>query len=154
MGAVILLIALGILLFLIEFLIIPGVTIAGIGGAILTIGGIYLAYTNFGTGTGTIVLVSTLAANIIIFALSLRSNTWKKAMLTTRIDSSVKDVNLAEKIKAGDRGVAITRLAPMGTVRVNEIVVEARSEAGFVNPRTEIEVLKVSSSQVIVKPVK
>lgn len=153
MGLVILLILLGLLLFLIEFLLIPGITIAGIGGAILTIGGIYLAFTRFGPQTGTIVLISTLIISILIFTLSLRARTWKKAMLTTNIDSKVNEVSGIEKIKTGDRGIAITRLAPMGKVKVGEIVFEAKSVTGFVDPKTEIEIVKVTPSQIIVKPI-
>jgi membrane-bound ClpP family serine protease len=154
MGAVILLISLGILLFLIEFLLIPGITIAGIGGAILTLGGIYLAYSRFGAETGSAVLAGTLLVNVLILTLSLRSRTWKKAMLTTNIDSRVNEIPGLEKIKSGDRGVAVTRLAPMGTVKVNDVVFEAKSIAGFIDPKTEIEVVKITSAQVIVKPIK
>ena len=152
MGAVILLIALGILLFLIEFLLIPGITIAGIGGAIFTIGGIYLAFANFGQQTGIIVLCSTLVINIMIFAFSLRAKTWKKAMLTTNIDGKMNQIPGEDKIRPGDKGVTITRLAPMGTVKVNNLVIEVKSVSGFVDPRTEIEVVKVSPSQILVKP--
>jgi len=152
MGAVILLIGLGLLLFLIEFLLIPGITIAGIGGAILTIGGIYLAFANFGQATGIIVLISTLVITILIFSFSLRAKTWKKAMLTTNIDGKMNEIPGDDKIKPGDKGVTITRLAPMGTVKVNNFVIEVKSVSGFVDPRTEIEVVKVSPSQILVKP--
>ena len=154
MGAVILLISLGILLFLIEFLLIPGITIAGIGGAILTIGGIYLAFTVHGTQTGTIVLISTLVVTFLIFGISLRSKTWKKAMLTTNIDGKMNVIPGEDKIKPGDIGISVTRLAPMGTVKINGIFLEAKSESGYVNPKTEIEIVKVTSSQIIVKPLK
>jgi len=153
MGLIILLIILGLLLFLIEFLLIPGITIAGIGGAILTIGGIYMAFTKFGPQTGSIVLISTLIMSILIFTLSLRSRTWKKAMLTTNINSKVNEVAGIEKIKAGDRGIAITRLAPMGSVKVGGIVFEAKSIAGYVDAKTEIEIVKITASQIIVKPI-
>ncbi len=38
-GLIIFLILLGLLLFIIEFMLIPGITIAGIGGAICMVGG-------------------------------------------------------------------------------------------------------------------
>ena len=154
MGAVILLISLGILLFLIEFLLIPGITIAGIGGAILTIGGIYLAFTVHGTQTGTIVLISTLVVTFLIFGISLRSKTWNKAMLTTNIDGKMNLIPGEDKIKPGDIGISVTRLAPMGTIKINDIIIEAKSESGFVDPKTKIEIVKVTSSQIIVKPIK
>lgn len=152
MGAVIILIILGIFLFLVEFLLIPGITIAGIGGAILTISGIYLAFVRFGTETGAIILLSTLVISVFIFALSLRARTWNRAILSTNIDGRVNEIPEVEKIKPGDKGMAVTRLAPMGSVKVNNHVFEAKCESGYVNPRTEIVVTKVTANQIIVKP--
>ena len=153
MGIIILLITLGILLFLIEFLLIPGITIAGIGGALLTLAGIYLAFSNFGQQTGLIVLVCTLIITIVIFAFSLRARTWRKVMLTTNIDGKINEMPDDTKIKPGDKGIAITRLAPMGTVKVNDLVFEVKSVSGYVDPKTEIEVVKVTPSQILVKPI-
>jgi membrane-bound ClpP family serine protease len=154
MTAVIILILLGIFLFLIEFLLIPGVTIAAIGGAVLTISGIYLAFERFGTQTGSLVLVFALVASIVIFAFSLRSRTWKKAMLKTKIDSNVSEEMGLEHIHEGDTGETIGRLAPMGMIRVNTYSFEAKSMAGYLDPRTPIEVVKIHGSQIIVKPIK
>ncbi len=151
MASVILLISLGLLLFLIEFLLIPGITIAGIGGAIFTISGIYLAFSKFGTQTGAIVLISTMVGTVIIFAISLRARTWKKAMLTTNIDSKVNEIPGNGKINPSDKGITVTRMAPIGTIKVNGIIIEAKSISGFIDQKVEIEVVKVTSSQIIVK---
>jgi membrane-bound ClpP family serine protease len=154
MGAVILLILLGILLFLIEFLLIPGITIAWVGGAVMTISGVYLAFVKFGTQTGVLALVFTLVASLVLFAFSLRAKTWKRAMLNTNIESNVSDEMGLEHIHEGDKGETIGRLAPMGMVRVNGRSYEAKSMAGYVDPRTNIEVIKINGSQIIVKPIK
>src|SRR5690554_2641294 len=53
---IILLIFLGLLLLLIEFAVIPGVTIAGIGGFILLGLSVYIAFAEYGTGIGFITL--------------------------------------------------------------------------------------------------
>jgi membrane-bound ClpP family serine protease len=74
-------------------------------------------------------------------------------MLTTKIDSKMNEMPDENRIKPGDRGIAITRLAPMGTVRVNDLVFEVKSISGYVNPNTEIEIVKVSPSQILVKPI-
>mgnify|MGYP001348901731 CR=1 FL=1 len=154
MGAVIILIILGIILFLIEFLLIPGITIAGIGGAIMTLSGIYLSFERFGTSIGVLVLLFTLVSTLVMFAFSLRAKTWKKAMLTTNIDSNVAEELGLEKIHEGDKGETIGRLAPMGMIRVNGHSFEAKSIAGYIEPRTSIEILKINGSQIIVKPIK
>ena len=154
MTVVFLLILLGIFLFLVEFLLIPGITIAGIGGLILIGSGIYLAFTNHGVNMGLITLGSTLLVSVIVIAISLRSSTWKRVMLDTKIDSTSHEALAEGSIKPGDKGETMTRLGPIGKVKVNEIILEAKSISGYVDPHTEIEVVKLSGSQLIVKPVK
>ena len=154
MTGVILLIVLGIVLFLIEFLIIPGITIAGIGGMILTAAGIYLAYSNFGPQTGFYFLLGTLIVSVIILGFSLRAKTWKRAVLHTNIEGKVNESPEAGLINPGDKGITVTRLAPIGKVRINGIILEGKSIAGYLTPKTEIEIIKLVGSQAIVKPVK
>jgi len=154
MTAIIILILLGILLFLIEFLLIPGITLAGIGGAIMTVAGVYLAFDRFGNTVGILVLLFTLVSSLVIFAFSLRSKTWKKAMLNTNIDSNVSEDLGLEHIHPGDKGETIGRLAPMGMIRVNGHSYEAKSVSGFVDPHIPVEVIKINKSQIIVKPIK
>ena len=57
-----------------------------------------------------------------------------------------------EKIHAGDTGMTITRLAPVGKAVVNDIICEAKSIGGYINQNTNIEVVKVLNTQIIVKP--
>ena len=130
MIGVFLLILLGIFLFLIEFLLIPGVTVAGIGGLILVTAGIYIAFNAHGVDMGLITLGVTIVSSVIILAFSLRSRTWKRVMLNTNIDSKANEGPLEGSIKPGDKGETVTRLAPVGRVRVNEIVMDAKSISG------------------------
>ena len=154
MIGVFLLILLGIFLFLIEFLLIPGITVAGIGGLILLTAAIYLAFTEHGVDMGLIALSSTIVLSIIILVISLRSGTWKRVMLNTNIDGKTNEGPEEGLINPGDVGESITRLAPVGKVKVNDIVMEAKSITGFVDPHIEVEVIKISGSQLIVKPLK
>lgn len=154
MIGIIVLIFLGILLFLIEFLIIPGTTVAGIGGLILMASGVYLSFENYDSTIGFIVLVSTLVVSVLILVLALRSKTWKRAMLDTKIDSKVNIGPEKDSISAGDKGIAITRLGPIGKVKINDITMEGKSQDGYVDPNTKIEVIKIIGAQAIVKPLK
>jgi membrane-bound ClpP family serine protease len=153
MLAIILLILLGILLFLVEFFLIPGVTIAGIGGAILMGVAIFMAYRTHGSTVGNYILLTSLLLTVITLAFALRAKTWKRLMLSRNIEGKV-EVGLEEqKIKVGDKGKSITRLNPVGKVMINDITVEAKSIKGFVDQNTKIEVVKVLTTQVIVKPI-
>ena len=155
LGLIIFLIFLGLLLFIIEFVLIPGVTIAGIGGAVCLITGIVFAFISFGTTTGLIVLGVTLAIMIVATYFMLKAETWKKFMLKTTLDNKVDTVGSDEgKVKPGDKGVTVTRLAPGGEVLVNGEYFEAKSVDILIDPKQEIEVIRIDDNKVIVKPIK
>lgn len=156
LGLIIFLIFLGLLLFIIEFVLIPGVTIAGIGGAVCLITGIVFSFISFGTATGLAVLGVTLVIMIVTTYFMLKAETWKKFMLKTAIDSKVDTVGGPEgqvKVKPGDRGVTVTRLVPGGKVLVNGEYFEAKSVDILIDPRQEIEVIRIDDNKLIVKPI-
>jgi membrane-bound ClpP family serine protease len=153
MAVVIILIILGILLFVIEFLLVPGVTVAGIGGLILTVFGVYKAFNDFGASTGVWVLIATLMLSVFVIIMSLRARTWDRLMLKTNVDGTVDSAPVEDQIKTGDQGTTLTRLAPMGKVQVNNIVREAKSIEGFIDEHSDIEVVSVEGTRVSVKPV-
>ncbi len=154
MTVVIILIVLGILLFVIEFLLVPGVTIAGIGGLILTVIGVYKAFNDFGSSTGAWVLIGTLMLSVFVIAMSLRARTWNRLMLKTNVNGTVDTDITEDQIKRGDSGVSMTRLAPMGKIEVNGIVREAKSTEGYIDEHTKIVVVSVEGTRISVKPIK
>ena len=153
LGIIIFLIILGILLFLVEFLIVPGITIAGIGGAISIIIGVVLAFYYEGPTTGLIVLISTAVLIGLSAVFMLKAGTWKKLMLNKAIDSKVDFVRMDEgRIKIGDKGKTITRLNPMGKVMVGNDYYEAKAMDKLIDQNTEVEIVKIESNKIIVKP--
>lgn len=154
LGLIIFLIFVGMLLFIIEFMLIPGITIAGVGGAICLLSGIVFAFISFGTATGLLVLGATALVMVVLTVFMLKAGTWNKFMLKTTIDGKVDTVGAEEgKVKAGDRGVTVTRLAPGGKVLVNGEYFEAKSVDILIDPRQEIEVIRIDDNKLIVKPI-
>ena len=154
MTVIIILIVLGILLFVIEFLLVPGVTIAGIGGLVLTVLGVYKAFNDFGATTGVWVLIGTLMLSVFVIAMSLRARTWNRLMLKTNVKGTVDHDITEDQIKEGDSGTALTRLAPMGKIEVNGIVREAKSLEGYIDEHSAIEVVVVEGTRISVKNLK
>ncbi len=152
--AIIIIIVLGILLFIVEFLLIPGVTIAGIGGAILMGVAVYMSYKTHGNTVGNYTLIATLILTIGMFVYALRAKTWNRLMLKKDIEGKVEVGLENETVKVGDRGESITRMAPVGKVLINGLVVEGKSQRGFLDQHTPVEVIKVLNTQVIIKPIK
>mgnify|MGYP001127042089 CR=1 FL=1 len=150
--AIILVIVLGLFLMVIEFLLVPGITVAGIAGAILIAGGIIITYTTHGTPDGHYMLMGTFGAVVLTIYLSVRASTWEKFMLSDNITGVSNDDLTEQQVKPGDTGKAITRLNPAGNVRVNGLIIEGRSNGDFINEGTEVVVTKINHSRIIVKP--
>ncbi|MBE6241364.1 MAG: serine protease [Bacteroidales bacterium] len=149
MGLIISLIILGLVLLFAEILLIPGIGVAGILGVISMAVACYLAFVNYSLATGLIVLAVILVILILMLIWVLRAKTWKRMSLDTNIDSKavVQRINLA----VGDRGVALTRLAPMGNARFDDEIVEVTSLEGIIPPGTEVEVVMLEGIKVTVR---
>ncbi len=150
--AIVLLILLGLLLLLIEFAVIPGITIAGIGGFILLGASVYIAFSEYGSGIGFLTLTIVLVASPLMIYYFFKSKTGKKMVLESNIEGKVENIDNT-KISVGDKGKTIGRLAPSGKVKVNGEIVEAQSTGAYVNHNTEIKVLKILTNKIIVEPV-
>ena len=154
LGLIIFLIILGLLLFIVEFMLIPGVTIAGIGGAACLVTAIVFSFATYGTQTGLLILGLTVLVMVVLTVLMLKAGTWKKFALKATIDSKVDTVGAGEgEVKAGDKGVTVTRLAPGGKVLVNGEYFEAKAIDILVDPKQDIEVVRIEDNKLIVKPI-
>ena len=118
-----------IVLILLEIFMLPGITVAGVGGFLFAAGGLFYAYS-----------VST----------PLRSKSFNRVALKTDIDSklvSSRDLGIVP----GDEGLTLSRLAPIGKARINGITVEAKSMDELIDENTPVEVIRVDGYNVIVK---
>lgn len=150
---IIVLIIVGIVLLAVEILLIPGLSIAGIG-CILSFGAsVYLAFKLFGTLVGFITLLVILILAPAFLYFLLKSKAVKPMMLESGIDAKVKTVD-EKAIHPGDQGTTIGRLAPGGKAKINGQTVEVRSQGPYIDPKTPIEVVKIEGNIVIVKPFK
>lgn len=147
--AIILLIILGLILLLLEILVLPGIGVAGVAGGLLMITGIFFAYRIDNT-TGHFIFAGSFLASLGLIALSLRSKTWDRIMLKTEIAGRVNTLE-GNEVKAGDKGVTVSRLAPMGKVKINDQYAEASAQGEFIDENTEVTVVKVDGSKIIVK---
>jgi Membrane-bound serine protease (ClpP class) len=148
---VIAVIVLGILFMLIEIFLLPGISIAGIAGAIFLTGGIAYAYIFLGSTAGNIALAASALALGGTFFWLVRSKSLRRISLETNIEGSVDNSNL-KKMAVGDTGITLSRLNPIGKVMVNDIEAEGKSFDGeFIEEETEVEIVKVETYNVLVK---
>ena len=150
MGFIITLILVGLVLIFAEILLVPGVGIAGILGLLSMGGSCFYAFYEFGNTVGAIV---TAVNAVLIVALTiwvLRAKTWKRMSLETNIDSKAVE---GATLSVGEKGKTLTRLAPMGSARFGNYVVEVKSLEGMLDPETQVEVVLIEDNKIYVKPV-
>ncbi len=146
------LIFLGVLLLLLEFAVIPGVTIAGIGGVVMLGASVYLAFSEYGIIAGIVTLAFVLIAVPILFIRFFKSRRGKKMVLESEITGRVDEIDV-NTIHPGDEGITVGRLAPTGKVRVNNQIIEGKSISGFIDQQVKIRVVEILKTQIIVEPI-
>lgn len=149
---IIALILIGIALLVVEIVILPGTTVAGISGTVLIIAGVVMMYNGYGATQGHYTLFGSALLLGAVFVYALRSKTWKKLSLQTRIEGKVNVID-EQKIHVGDKGISVTRLAPMGMAKINDVILEVRSDEGLMDEGVSIEVVRMVDQKIIVKAI-
>lgn len=142
----------GIVFMLIEMLLIPGVGVAGIFSLAAMAAASWYSFEFISPAAGWWVAVALLVMLVVMVFIILRKKTWKRFELNDELTSKV---NLEpEKLSVGDRGVSVTRLAPIGNARFESISCEVKSYNNqMMDPGIAIEVVAVENNQVLVKPI-
>lgn len=149
MAVIVVLMGLAVVLILAEIFLLPGITLAGIGGGLFAVGGIIYAYQVSET-TGNITLIVSVLLFVGIFIWMLRSRSFSRVALKTNVDSkltSSRDLGLVP----GDEGITLSRLAPIGKARIKGITVEAKSQEELIDENIPVVVVRVDGYNVIVK---
>ena len=144
------LIALGLFLVIVEIVLIPGTTIAGIAGLVLMGAGIFWMYADHGPTAGSTALGITVLVSGIALYFSFKSRAWERFSSKSVMEGRANVID--EHIKAGDEGITISRLRPMGSVLINGIKVEAQSTGEAIEENKPVMVTKVLTNKIIVKP--
>ncbi len=141
----------GLILIVLELVVIPGSTVVVLGGVALTIWGIVRVFAQYGVTAGLIVVALDVVICIVLLIYSLKIGTWKKLAQKEEIDVKVNEIKT--KVAVGDTGKSVTRLAPMGTARINGENMEVYTATAFVDPNTDIVVEQVEGNRIKVKPI-
>ena len=147
---IICLILIGFILLALEILVFPQTSVAGILGLAALVFSVYETFATHGNMAGWIVLSCVIVASLVLIIFLLRSKTWRKFQLDASIDGKV-NVD-AEKLRVGQEGVAVSRLAPMGTIDVDGVFYEAQSVLDLIDQRTPVKVVRIEGSKIWVRP--
>ena len=72
-------------------------------------------------------------------------------VLHTVLSGFTNEIN-EEKVKIGDIGITVGRLAPMGKIKVNDEVVEVKSTGTFIDPGEKVRIIHIEKSLITVEP--
>lgn len=153
MWLIVVLVVIGVLLLVAELVLLPGLSVAGICSLLCYGGAVYFGFDRYGTTGGLIVIAAVIALSVVAAMLSLRTRTWNKLALNDNIDGTSQQLP-SDVLTIGDRGVAMTRLAPSGKMLAGGETYEARTLGNvYVDERSEVEVVDFENFTVIVRPV-
>lgn len=143
------LILIGFILITLELIVVPGIGLAGVAGLGSLGYALYGTFTYHGEKAGYITLAIVLVLSVVLLFFVMRRRTWRKLELDTAVDVRVNEES--SRLQAGMKGVASSRLAPMGTIEVNGEFFEASSVSAFIDQHTPVEIIKVEGGKVWVK---
>ena len=146
------LIVAGLVLFIIEVFLLPGISIAGIISAGCLLYANYYAFDTLGTLPGCITLSVSAIGVIGITIWFMRSKTVDKLSLKETIDYKPEPLKGLD-LKPGDEGIALTRLALIGNAEFNGRIIEVRSADGFIDEKCRIRVERILDGVVMVQKV-
>lgn len=146
-----LLILLGLLLFVAELVLLPGITLAALGSFCCLVGAVTWAFVDGGLPAGFIVMGIVVGLLLILTILFLRPKTWNRATLKTNIESQVQPERIEKQVEVGAQGCTLTRLAPMGKVQIGDRIFEAKSLDSYIDPRRQVVVIGYDNANIIVR---
>lgn len=149
--AIILLIAIGIALLVLEILVLPGL-IAGIIGGVFILAGVMMTYSNYGSEAGhlTAIVSVLLSAGTVIYF--LRSKSWQRFGLNSKLEGKTNEVDKLP-VNEGDTGITVSALRPMGTILVNNLRMEAQTNGEMIPDNTLVKIIRVLPNKVLVEAV-
>jgi len=143
----------GIILILIDGKLINDGTLAtlGIAGMIFSVS---IAAPNFTAGMYSVLgLILGIAGSFLFLKVFPPRNMWSKITLKDRLTKEAGYTSLNEEFEqlVGESGVTVSDLRPVGTVRINDMEYSAISNAQWIEKDTNIVVVDVDGTRILVK---
>ena len=142
----------GVCLIVVELFLIPGISIAGIAGVIFIGAAIYVSYAYIGEVAGHLTLAGSFVLLIVAIWTFVKTRALERMALKTDIvgiNEPLKGIEIA----VGDVATTVSRLAPMGKIRIKNQTIEAKTNDDFIDEDQEVRVIKILNTNVLVERV-
>lgn len=150
MGLIIFLVVLGAFFLVAELVFLPGAVL----GSLLALSSygvaVFFGFSRFGLVGGITTIVAVLLLSLVVTVLSMRAKTWQRLALKDKVSGASME-SPSQSVAVGDKGVAISRLSPMGKVEIGGKLYEAKSQSVYIDQQSEVEVVGFENFTVLVK---
>lgn len=169
----ILMILLGMGLLVVKIFVIPGTFVAGILGAVLILAGLVLSFQpfilpaspwesdllqqNIVNLSGAVIII--VICSIVLSRFLPKTSVFRRLVLDTAqgpgtlhgTAGAVDDVRPGLNLSVGDRGKAQSYLRPSGKVLINDTVIDAQSEGGFIEAGEDVQIVRITGNFIFVR---
>lgn len=147
---IVLLVAAALILFAVEAFVTPGFGVSGIAATACVVGAEIMLFREYGGIAALIGAVIFIVCAVLFLWWVSRSKSLERVSLNATVDGTfATEAQLS--VKAGDEGVALTRLALIGNAEIGGKMVEVKSTGEFINEGTPIVVTSVNEALILVK---
>ncbi len=146
----ILIIAIGLGLIIVEIIFVPGTTIVGILGLLCVFAGLAYGFSTFGAPIGWGITAVTVIISTAAIVVSLKSGVWKRFALNDTMESKVNE-HLPIEIKAGEEGIALSALRPIGNAEFGDDKMEVTTLGELVDSGSKVKVTHIEGRVIYVE---
>lgn len=143
----------GLILLIIEA-ISPGFGLPGISGIVLIVVGIVLAMGSIQSAimSLSVAIILTAIITILLIKQGRKIEAFNKIVLSTKHDDEEGYFSAPPKYEYLDKeGIALTDLRPSGIIEIDEEKLDALSEGSYIQKGSQVKVVKVEGSKIIVR---
>jgi membrane-bound ClpP family serine protease len=140
----------GLVLLLVEILFIPGTTVVGVLGFLVSLAGVAYAFLTFDYTIALWITGLAVIFNMTAVWYGFSSGVWNRFSLKSSLTGGAFD-GRTNGLTPGMTGIAISDIKPFGKVAFGEEIYEVKSESGFIEVGKSVEIIKIENNKIIVK---
>jgi membrane-bound ClpP family serine protease len=144
------LLTIGLILLLIELLFVPGITVVGVLGLLVSIAGIVYAFVVFDSDTALWITAISAILNLAAVWIGFNSGVWNRFSLKTSMEGGAFDGRV-DGLEIGMVGHAVSDIKPFGKASFDDRIYEVKSEEGFIEVGRTVNIVKIENNKIIVK---
>lgn len=144
------LLTIGLILVLLEILFVPGTTLVGILGVLVTAAGVFYAFVRLDSQYAWMILGVTILVNFTALFYGFKSGVWKKFALKETISNRTFDDRLMG-LTLGLEGKAVSDIKPIGKAEFLDKIYEVKSGTGLIPVGKTVIIHKLENNIIIVK---